>query len=138
MDGLARRNTNDEITARDNAIAVPVAKARERLIEAGMDPDAADLAAGITPADIAGVAAGAGGIKAGAKSTQAVTSPVDFDHVIGADYKRSSNGSLKLDSTGSAQPTGGHSLVNGDVRIKPGTEKRTRYQRGVQGEGPDA
>ena len=115
---------------------MPVAKARERLIEAGMDPETADFAAGITPADIAG-AAGAGGIK-GAKSTQKVTSPVDFDHVIGADYKRSSNGSLKLDSTGSAQPTGGHSLVNGDVRIKPGTEKRTRYQRGVQGEGPDA
>jgi YD repeat-containing protein len=36
-------------------------------------------------------------------------SPIDYDHVVGADYK---NG----------KPTGGHSLVRGDVRAVPGTE----------------
>jgi Bacterial EndoU nuclease len=38
------------------------------------------------------------------------TSPIDFDHVIGADY------------TARGNPTGGHSLLNGDVRIVAGTE----------------
>jgi len=37
-------------------------------------------------------------------------SPVDYDHVIKADY------------TKKGKPTGGHSLVNDDVRIVPGTE----------------
>ena len=37
-------------------------------------------------------------------------SPVDFDHVLKADYKK--NG----------KPTGGHTLLYGDVRIVPGTE----------------
>jgi hypothetical protein len=37
--------------------------------------------------------------------------PLDFDHIIGADYNK---------KTG--KPTGGHSTVNGDVKIKPGTE----------------
>ena len=37
-------------------------------------------------------------------------SPVDYPHILGADYKN--NGT----------PTGGHSLVNGDVRIIPGSE----------------
>jgi hypothetical protein len=37
-------------------------------------------------------------------------SPIDYDHVIGADYNK--NG----------QPTGGHSLLKNDVRIVPGTE----------------
>ncbi|WP_248741907.1 MULTISPECIES: hemagglutinin repeat-containing protein [unclassified Pseudomonas] len=36
-------------------------------------------------------------------------SPVDYPHILGADYKN--NGT----------PTGGHSLVKGDVRIVPGT-----------------
>lgn len=48
--------------------------------------------------------------KAAALKVNNVTAPVDFDHVIGADYNK--NG----------LPTGGHSLLNGDVRIKPGTE----------------
>ncbi|ROM71413.1 hypothetical protein BK653_05910 [Pseudomonas brassicacearum] len=38
------------------------------------------------------------------------SSPVDYDHIIGADYKK--------DGT----PTGGHTLLNGDVRIVPGTQ----------------
>ena len=38
-------------------------------------------------------------------------SPIDFAHIIGADYKR---------HTG--EPTGGHSLLRGDVRIIEGTE----------------
>ncbi|MCD4531661.1 hemagglutinin repeat-containing protein [Pseudomonas sp. C3-2018] len=38
------------------------------------------------------------------------SSPVDYDHIIGADYK--TNGT----------PTGGHTLLNGDVRIVPGTQ----------------
>ena len=37
-------------------------------------------------------------------------SPVDVAHAIGADY------------TKAGRPTGGHSLLNGDVRIVPGTE----------------
>ncbi|SFM63091.1 EndoU domain-containing protein [Rugamonas rubra] len=37
-------------------------------------------------------------------------SPVDIAHAIGADY------------TKAGRPTGGHSLLNGDVRILPGTE----------------
>ena len=38
-------------------------------------------------------------------------SPIDFKHIIGADYKR---------HTG--EPTGGHSLLHGDVRLVEGTE----------------
>ena len=38
-------------------------------------------------------------------------SPIDFKHIIGADYKR---------HTG--EPTGGHSLLRGDVRLVEGTE----------------
>lgn len=37
-------------------------------------------------------------------------SPIDFKHIIGADYKR---------HTG--EPTGGHTLLNGDVRVIEGT-----------------
>lgn len=37
-------------------------------------------------------------------------SPIDYDHVVGADYSKS------------GRPTGGHSLLNGDVRIVPGSE----------------
>ncbi|WP_165557536.1 hemagglutinin repeat-containing protein [Pseudomonas sp. BGI-2] len=39
------------------------------------------------------------------------SSPVDYDHIIGADYTK--NGA----------PTGAHTLLNGDVRIVPGSEK---------------
>lgn len=38
-------------------------------------------------------------------------SPIDFKHIIGADYKR---------HTG--EPTGGHTLLNGDVRVMEGSE----------------
>ncbi len=38
-------------------------------------------------------------------------SPIDFKHIIGADYKR---------HTG--EPTGGHTLLNGDVRVIAGSE----------------
>jgi hypothetical protein len=38
-------------------------------------------------------------------------SPIDFKHIIGADYKR---------HTG--EPTGGHTLLSGDVRVLAGTE----------------
>jgi Bacterial EndoU nuclease len=37
-------------------------------------------------------------------------SPIDFRHILGADYKR---------HTG--EPTGGHTLLNGDVRLIDGT-----------------
>ncbi|WP_165353263.1 hemagglutinin repeat-containing protein [Pseudomonas sp. ACM7] len=37
-------------------------------------------------------------------------SPVDYDHIIGADYTKND------------APTGGHTLLNGDVRIVPGTQ----------------
>jgi hypothetical protein len=40
----------------------------------------------------------------------ASNSPIDFKHIIGADYKR---------HTG--EPTGGHTLLNGDVRVIDGT-----------------
>jgi hypothetical protein len=40
----------------------------------------------------------------------ASNSPIDFKHIIGADYKR---------HTG--EPTGGHTLLNGDVRLIDGT-----------------
>jgi hypothetical protein len=57
---------------------------------------------------------GAHGSEAGnaraALAVKNVTAPIDFDHVIGADYNKR------------GMPTGGHSLLNGDVRIKPGTE----------------
>jgi len=39
----------------------------------------------------------------------ASNSPIDFKHIIGADYKR---------HTG--EPTGGHTLLNGDVRLMEG------------------
>jgi Bacterial EndoU nuclease len=49
-----------------------------------------------------------------AKSAKAAlpasNSPIDFKHIIGADYKR---------HTG--EPTGGHTLLNGDVRVIDGT-----------------
>lgn len=38
------------------------------------------------------------------------SSPVDYDHIIGADYTKNN------------APTGGHTLLNGDVRIVPGTQ----------------
>jgi hypothetical protein len=38
------------------------------------------------------------------------TTPIDYDHVLGADY------------TSKGKPTGGHSLLRGDVRIVAGTE----------------
>ncbi|MGI9151855.1 MAG: EndoU domain-containing protein [Limnohabitans sp.] len=38
-------------------------------------------------------------------------SPIDFKHILGADYKR---------HTG--EPTGGHTLLHGDVRVIDGTE----------------
>jgi hypothetical protein len=41
----------------------------------------------------------------------ASNSPIDFKHIIGADYKR---------HTG--EPTGGHTLLNGDVRVIEGTD----------------
>ncbi|MEC8012389.1 MAG: EndoU domain-containing protein, partial [Pseudomonadota bacterium] len=44
------------------------------------------------------------------KNNEYYTSPIDFDHVIKADYKR--NG----------KPSGGHSVLFGDVRIIPGTK----------------
>ncbi|WP_339433180.1 hemagglutinin repeat-containing protein [Pseudomonas sp. EA_65y_Pfl2_P78] len=37
-------------------------------------------------------------------------SPVDYPHIIGADYDKNGN------------PTGAHTLLNGDVRIVPGTQ----------------
>ena len=40
----------------------------------------------------------------------ASNSPIDFKHILGADYKR---------HTG--EPTGGHTLLNGDVRVIDGT-----------------
>jgi len=40
----------------------------------------------------------------------ASNSPIDFKHIIGADYKRHSG-----------EPTGGHTLLNGDVRVIEGT-----------------
>jgi hypothetical protein len=40
----------------------------------------------------------------------ASNSPIDFKHIIGADYKR---------HTG--EPTGGHTLLNGDVRVIEGS-----------------
>lgn len=40
----------------------------------------------------------------------ASNSPIDFKHIIGADYKR---------RTG--EPTGGHTLLNGDVRVIEGS-----------------
>jgi Bacterial EndoU nuclease len=55
------------------------------------------------------------------KNVDRVTAPVDFEHVIGADYRRNADGSIKL-TNGQAQPTGGHSLTSGDVKIVPGTE----------------
>jgi Bacterial EndoU nuclease len=45
-----------------------------------------------------------------AVSLPASDSPIDFKHIIGADYKR---------HTG--EPTGGHTLLNGDVRLIEGT-----------------
>ncbi len=46
-----------------------------------------------------------------AKATlPASNSPIDFKHIIGADYKR---------HTG--EPTGGHTLLNGDVRVIEGS-----------------
>ncbi len=46
-----------------------------------------------------------------AKATlPASNSPIDFKHIIGADFKR---------HTG--QPSGGHTLLNGDVRVIDGT-----------------
>jgi filamentous hemagglutinin len=56
------------------------------------------------------------------KKADKITAPVDFDHVIGADYKRNANGTLQLDANGNPKPNGGHSLVNGDVRVVPGSE----------------
>ena len=56
---------------------------------------------GVTAVDSDGGAGGRGPSKG---------SPIDYDHVIGADYSKS------------GKPTGGHTLVNGDVRIVPGTE----------------
>ncbi|WP_223569657.1 hemagglutinin repeat-containing protein [Pseudomonas sp. BF-R-26] len=38
------------------------------------------------------------------------SSPVDYDHIIGADYNKDD------------KPTGAHTLLNGDVRIVPGTQ----------------
>ena len=46
------------------------------------------------------------------KNNEYYTSPIDFDHVIKADYKR--NG----------KPSGGHSVLFGDVRIIPGSKTR--------------
>ncbi|WP_422085359.1 hemagglutinin repeat-containing protein [Variovorax sp.] len=62
-----------------------------------------------------------------ALSLERVTAPIDFDHIVGADYQRypaSSPlaGRVRPDTNGKAVPTGGHSLLQGDVRIKPGTE----------------
>lgn len=57
------------------------------------------------------------------KRVAQVTAPIDFDHIIGADYSKEG-------------PTGGHSLVKGDVRIVPGTETKPDasgvYQATVQ------
>jgi len=47
---------------------------------------------------------------ASATQVAASSSPIDFKHIIGADYKR---------HTG--EPTGGHTLLNGDVRVIEGT-----------------
>lgn len=44
-------------------------------------------------------------------ATLASESPIDFKHILGADYKR---------HTG--EPTGGHTLLHGDVRVIDGTE----------------
>jgi hypothetical protein len=55
------------------------------------------------------------------KNVDKVDAPIDFDHIIGADYRRNADGSIKVVG-GQSQPTGGHSLVNGDVKIVPGTE----------------
>ena len=57
-------------------------------------------------------------------ASRKITAPIDFDHVIGADVK--ANG----------KATGGHTLVNGDVRIVPGTEMAPNaqgvYEAGVE------
>lgn len=49
-----------------------------------------------------------------ARTTEAAlpasNSPIDFKHIIGADYKRHIG-----------EPTGGHTLLNGDVRVMEGT-----------------
>ena len=48
--------------------------------------------------------------RAGETALPASDSPIDFKHILGADYKR---------HTG--EPTGGHTLLNGDVRLIEGT-----------------
>jgi hypothetical protein len=50
----------------------------------------------------------------GKATLPASNSPIDFKHIIGADFKR---------HTG--QPTGGHTLLNGDVRVIDGTASAT-------------
>ncbi|SPC10168.1 EndoU domain-containing protein [Cupriavidus taiwanensis] len=55
---------------------------------------------------VTGVDSDGGGSSRGSKKG----SPIDYDHVVGADY------------TKAGRPTGGHTLLNGDVRIVPGTE----------------
>jgi len=51
-------------------------------------------------------------------------SPIDYAHAIGADYSKAGN------------PTGGHSLLNGDVQIVPGTQSAPDaygvYQAAIQ------
>ncbi len=48
--------------------------------------------------------------RAGENALPASDSPIDFKHILGADYKR---------HTG--EPTGGHTLLHGDVRVIEGT-----------------
>jgi len=55
-------------------------------------------------------ARGAAAADADAEKAAAQGSPIDYDHIIGADY------------TKAGRPTGGHTLLNGDVKIVPGTE----------------
>ena len=68
MDGLWRLNINDAIAAGQRVVAVPVEKQKQRLMAAGLDEFAADLAAGIMPTDVAGIGGAVGAARAGAKN----------------------------------------------------------------------
>ena len=70
------------------------------------------------------MAGGGNGTGQSSTTSRNITAPIDFDHVIGADVK--ANG----------KATGGHSLLNGNVRIVPGTETAPNaqgvYEAGVE------
>jgi hypothetical protein len=58
---LPRLNVIDEINGRQNGHSVALARAVQQLIDLGISPETASVAAGLTPADLAGVALGVGG-----------------------------------------------------------------------------